>query len=391
MRSFSSSGYSGALVGTRPQPQLGWREAPVQPDAVGDTSTMISRLQLRIQSTLADQVTPLRLASHLSVVVVAAVVLLFSQAPMPDWDFQLVAMPPTAQSGFNSVSQQVTTYLTAQNPAPVEDLAFQPQIVPFTIIPERTRQEIRTYTVLAGDTVLGIAYKFKLKPETLQWSNPNLEQNPDRLRIGDQIKILPVDGVLHTVRAGDTLFALATRYKVTPEQIIAYEANELPDSGTQLTAGTELVVPGGVKPYATQQVAIAPSAPVSVPDDALRGSGSFSWPTRGDVSQNYWGGHPGIDIASYTGASVKAADGGYVVLAGSGWNGGYGNHVIIDHGNGFTTLYAHLTTIFVRTGENVSTGQQIGTVGNTGNSTGPHLHFEIRYQGYPRNPYSLMR
>lgn len=390
MRSFSSSGYSGALVGTRPQPQLGWREAPVQPDAVGETSTMISRLQLRIQSTLADQVTPLRLASHLSVVLVAAIVLLFSQTPMPDWDFQLVAMPTTTQSGFKSVSQQVTTYLTGQNPTPGEGLAFQPQIVPFTIIPERTRQVIQTYSVQAGDTVLGIAYKFKLKPETLQWSNPNLEQNPDTLRIGDQVKILPVDGVLHTVRAGDTLSALATRYKVTPEQIVAYEANDLPDSGAQLTTGAEVVVPGGVKPYITQQVATTSSSPVSVPFDALKGSGSFRWPAGGSISQNYWGGHPGIDIASRTGASVKAADGGFVVLAGSGWNGGYGNHVIIDHGNGFTTLYAHLNTIFVRTGENVSTGQQIGTVGNTGNSTGPHLHFEIRYQGYPRNPYSLL-
>ena len=97
-----------------------------------------------------------------------------------------------------------------------------------------------------------------------------------------------------------------------------------------------------------------------------------------------------MDIGSWIGAPAKAADSGVVVEAGGGWSSGYGNHVIIDHGNGFTTLYAHLTSIFVKPGESVTRGEQIGTVGSTGNSTGPHLHFEIRYQGVPRNPFNWL-
>lgn len=387
---FGSTRASGA--GTRLLSQSSWNDAGLRPEADGAPATMFSHLQLRIQNTLTDQVTPLRLASHLSVVFVAAVVLLFSRISMPEWDFQLVAMP-TASSGFESVSQQVTTYLSGQSAVGGEDVTFQPQIVPFTIIPEKTRQEVQTYSVQAGDTVLGIASKFNVRPETIQWSNPGIEQNPDLLSIGDQLNILPVDGVLYTVRAGDTLSSLASRFKVTAEQIVAFEANDLKDVSASLVAGDQIVLPGGTKPVATpRQVAAAYTAATTAvaPSDALKGSGTFGWPTSGSISQNYWGGHPAIDIESRTGVPVKAADGGYVVVAGGGWNGGYGNHVIIDHGNGFTTLYAHMNTIYVKAGENVSMGQQIGTVGNTGNSTGPHLHFEIRYQGYPRNPYSFL-
>ncbi len=117
---------------------------------------------------------------------------------------------------------------------------------------------------------------------------------------------------------------------------------------------------------------------------------SFAWPASGSVTQQFWGGHRAIDIGSWTGAPVKSADSGYVTVAGGGWNSGYGNYVVIDHGNGFVSLYAHLHSIYVRAGESVARGQQIGTLGNTGNSTGPHLHFEIRYQGVPGNPFSYL-
>ena len=150
---------------------------------------------------------------------------------------------------------------------------------------------------------------------------------------------------------------------------------------------SEIVVPGGTKPYVTQQVA-AYSGPV--PSNAIKGSGVFTWPTSGSITQRHWSGHRAIDIGSWSGSSVRAADSGHVVVAGGGWNGGYGNHVVIDHGNGFTTLYAHLNTIFVRRGENIGRGDQIGSVGNSGNSTGPHLHFEIRYQGTPQNPFGYL-
>lgn len=159
-----------------------------------------------------------------------------------------------------------------------------------------------------------------------------------------------------------------------------------------LTVGRELVVPGGTRAFATVSAEVDTGTvySVDVPDYAPQGSGNFIWPAAGYVSQGYWGGHPAVDIAGYVGAAVTAADGGYVVTAGGGWNGGYGNHVIIDHGNGFTTLYAHLNSIFVSPGMTVSKGQQIGTMGNTGNSTGPHLHLEVRYGGVPYNPANYL-
>lgn len=343
--------------------------------------------------TLGDQVTPLRLASHLSVLLVAAGVILFSRMQIPEWDFQLVAMPTqeATSAQFPSVGTRVSQIFSGQERnASAFNEALQPQIVPFTIIPERTRREMQVYTVQGGDTVLGIANRFKLNPETIQWSNPKIDQNPDLLSIGDQLKLLPVDGVLHTVRAGDTLSALAQKYKVGTEEIVAYASNNLQDVNALLIIGSDIVVPGGTKAAAPALAAAGWAASVSAPDGAPVGSGNFSWPASGSISQGYWGGHRAIDIAGRIGAAVSAADDGFVTTAGGGWNGGYGNYVVIDHGNGFSTLYGHMTTIYVNAGETVSAGQQIGTMGNTGNSTGPHLHFEVIYQGYGRNPYNYL-
>jgi murein DD-endopeptidase MepM/ murein hydrolase activator NlpD len=252
---------------------------------------------------------------------------------------------------------------------------------------------ISYYTVKAGDTVLGIAQRFGLQPETLMWSNDFIEQNPDRLRIGDQVRILPVDGVLHVVRRGDTLSGIASRYKTDMQAIVAFAGNGIKSINDPLPIGKEIIVPGGVKPYVAPAAGAATSTAYSVqrPPGAPAGSGNFSWPAAGYISQGYWRAHPAIDIAGRLGAPVSAADSGFVVTAGGGWNGGYGNHVIIDHGNGFTTLYAHLNSVFVKPGETVSRGQQIGTMGSTGNSTGPHLHFEIRYNGVPYNPANYLK
>jgi murein DD-endopeptidase MepM/ murein hydrolase activator NlpD len=354
--------------------------------------TLAADLRLQVQQTLGDQVTPLRLASHLSVLLVAAGVILFSRMEIPEWDFQLVAMPaqatPSAQ--FQSVTTRVNAIFNGAESTTAFNEALQPQIVPFTIIPERTRGEMQVYTVQPGDTVLAIANRFKLNPETIQWSNPKIDQNPDLLSIGDQLKLLPVDGVLHTVRAGDTLSALATKYKVSTEEIVAYDSNNLVDVNAPLIIGSDIVVPGGTKEPAAVPVAGGWTSSIAAPDDAPVGSGNFAWPASGSISQGYWGGHRAIDIAGRIGAPVSAADGGFVTTAGGGWNGGYGNYVVVDHGNGFSTLYGHLTTIYVNAGETVSAGQQIGTMGNTGNSTGPHLHFEVIYQGYGRNPYNYL-
>ena len=352
---------------------------------------LLQSAQANVQRTLADQVTPVRLAGHLSVLVVAAFILFISRIAIPNWDISIRSLP-TASLEDASLSSggavtRISQMLAGQDPnLTFASTSLQRAVVPFTIIPEQPQPGIQSYSVQPGDTVMAIAQKFGLKPESIQWANPDLELNPDLLRIGDQLEILPVDGALHRVKPGDTLSTIAQEYKVSVDDIVGFGANEITDANVPLVSGAQLIIPNGVKP----QVAVQVFAYNGAPTTAVKGSGSFVWPTSGSVTQRFWSGHPGIDIGSWTGAPVKAVDGGHVVVAQTGWNSGYGNHVIIDHGNGFASLYAHLSSFYVRVGENVTQGQQIGAVGNTGNSTGPHLHLEIRYQGSPRNPFSYL-
>lgn len=347
--------------------------------------------QSQVRRLLTDPTTPVRLASHLSVLGVAALILILSQVNIPNWNFTLRVLPSSAalSSGLGSNSPMRTGVL-AGSPSSVlvsNNESLQRAAIPFTIVGEEPQQEIQYYTVQPGDTVLGIAQKFGLQPETVQWSNAGLEVNADMIRPGDQLRILPVNGAIHVVSPGDTLSSLASKYKVSMEDIVNYPSNGIEDTSSPLAVGRELVIPGGTKPFVQQQVfaysGVAPST-------AKLGSGSFVWPASGSISQGFWGGHPAIDISGWTGAAVKSADSGYVAYVSGGWSGGYGNHIIVDHGNGFVTLYAHLNSIYVSAGESVTRGQQIGSLGNTGNSTGPHLHLEIRYQGVPRNPLSYL-
>jgi murein DD-endopeptidase MepM/ murein hydrolase activator NlpD len=259
--------------------------------------------------------------------------------------------------------------------------------VPHTIIPERPRDEITHYAVQSGDTIFGIAAQFGLAPETIMWANGRfVEDNPDLLRVGQELVILPVDGVYHQVGGKDTLEAIASAYKVDPAAIINYPLNNLDPENPQITAGQWLVVPGGTKPYVARTV-VAYSGPI--PAEASKGTGIFGWPVAGQITQGYWDRHRAIDIGSWQGAPVLAADSGYVVAA--GWDdSGYGRTVVIDHGNGFQTLYAHLQVYYVDVGASVAKGQQIGEVGSTGNSTGPHLHLELRQGGVQRNPLGFL-
>ncbi|MCB0110736.1 MAG: M23 family metallopeptidase, partial [Caldilineaceae bacterium] len=343
-------------------------------------TTALQKLQDQVQHTIADQITPLRLAGHLSVLAVAAIILILSQVNVPDWNLPLAsALPNSVLGGQRKAANTLNaTFLSSELQDSSSNLeSLQRIALPFTTAPEKPRDTIDVHIVQSGETILGIAAQFGLQPETIMWANPAIERNPDRISIGDELKILPVNGVLHTVRSGDTLSSLAAKYKVEMQTIVDYSYNNLADSAAGLTVGTDLIIPGGEKPLVAQQVVAAYSGPV--PASASKGSGSFAWPTSGNVTQGYWGGHAALDIGSWTGAPVKVADSGYVVYVGRGWSSGYGNHVVVDHGNGYTTLYAHLNSIFVLPGENLGKGSQIGTVGNTVNSTGPHLHFEISY------------
>jgi len=253
--------------------------------------------------------------------------------------------------------------------------------LPLTEIPSRLRRSVITYTVEPGDTVQGIAIVFSIKPETIMWSNPAVEDAPDYLRIGQEIVIIPVDGVYHTVVKGDTLESIAKKYKVGVEAIVGVSFNNLQPPDYHIEPGTKLIVADGEKPYVPK---IVTSYTGPVPQGA-RGTGRFQWPALGSLTQAYWWGHRALDIAAATGNPVYAADGGFVSFA--GWTDvGYGKLIVIDHANGYATYYAHLNTFNVLAGQSVVRGQLIGTVGSTGNSSGPHVHFEIRYNYSLLNP-----
>lgn len=383
----------------------------VDPVSETEVTSLIASLRDRVQMFLGDQISPIRLASHLAVIAVAAVVLVVSQIDMPDWQFSLRNLP---EDGLFAVAQDQSLASAAPgstgNSVSEAAEAIQRAVIPFTnpqtgsalpavqevvVAPVQAvgpglvsqRAQIETYSVRSGDTVLGIAANFNLQPETIQWANPELEANPDMLRIGDRLVILPTDGVLHVVQSGDTLSNIAAKYKISTDAIVGFGLNQLADSSTAISIGQQLVIPGGNKPYIAKQV-LAYNGPT--PEGASTGSGAFVWPTSGTISQPYWNGHRALDIGAWTGTAVTAADSGYVIAASSGWNNGYGTMIMIDHGSGYVTLYGHLNSVFVRQGESVAKGQQLGTVGNTGNSTGPHLHFEVRYQGVARNPFNFL-
>ena len=276
-----------------------------------------------------------------------------------------------------------------------------------TIIPDRPRYQVITYTVAKNDTLFGIAAKFNLKPETILWGNPTLAEDPNSLRVGQTLNILPIDGALRVVMAGDNLEKIARAFHGTVEDIINYPGNGLDPADPQIREGQYIIIPGGWRDSITWQLPVPPSRRVAGrswasdepgacagPFSGPTGTYTFVWPTNNHyLSNNGVGtdymprGHPAIDLAAGLGAPIYAADTGVVVF--SGWsNRGYGNLVIIDHGNGWQTAYAHFSQINVSCGAAVYQGQLIGLAGSTGNSTGAHLHFEMRHVEYGRvNPW----
>lgn len=273
-----------------------------------------------------------------------------------------------------------------------------------TIIPERPNEAIRQYTVQQGDSVFEIAARFGLKPESVLWANyDQLNDNPDLLSLGMSLNIPPVNGVLHIWREGDTIEGVAAQYQTTAEQILSWPGNQLDLVELKIDPGSLLIVPDGKREYRQWIIPTIPRGRAGVSQalygagacegsyDGAYGSGAFIWPAGNHIlsGNDYWDGHLAIDIAAGEGAPIYAADSGVVVFA--GWaTGGYGNMVMIDHGNGYQTLYAHLSSVKVGCGQSVSQGAIIGFGGTTGNSTGPHLHFEVRYQGGFVNPWYVL-
>jgi len=235
--------------------------------------------------------------------------------------------------------------------------------------------------VKEGDTLWDLAIKNNIDVDSLVWANERLEEDRDYLSIGQTLVIPPVIGALHTVAPGDTLSSIADFYKVKPEAISGYAANGL-QPPYQLRIGQVLVVPGGVKPLLTRWVTTEKgSIVVNVPPS----KGLLSWPTAGLITQYFSRNHLAVDIANAAGTPILAAADGVVLFVGEK-PGGYGLAVTVDHGDGYSTLYAHLQSFAVAVGDSVARGQKLGEMGSTGRSTGPHLHFSLYYYGGAVNP-----
>lgn len=249
----------------------------------------------------------------------------------------------------------------------------------------QARDKIFEYQVAEGDTVSSIAEKFGVTPDTIRWQN---DLTKDRIKVGQTLEILPVTGMAHKVQKSDTVYSIAKRYDASAQAIVDFPFNTFTNDETfALAIGQTVIVPDGVKPAA----AVTPRIRQITPDaGSVVASGKFVWPTSGTISQNFSWYHKGIDIANHSTPEVLAADAGLVITA--GWSPvGYGNYIIIDHGNGYRTLYAHLQTIYVVSNQTVNRGSRIGKMGSTGRSSGIHTHFEVIKNGVYLNPLSVLK
>jgi len=253
-----------------------------------------------------------------------------------------------------------------------------------TKISQKPRDNLVKYTVKSGDTLASIAQKFDVSVETIKWAN---DLKSDTITTGDNLDVPPVSGIVHKVASGDTVYSIAEKYNTSSQNIVNFPFNEFADLDTfALIPGQILFVPDGTPPSAK------PVVPQIKPQfmAGQAGSGSFIWPTTGYISQYPVWYHMALDIANPGSPPVIAADSGTVSYAGClGW--GYGCHIIVDHNNGFQTLYAHLSSIGVSVGQGVGKGGTIGTMGSTGMSTGIHLHFEIRQNGALLDPQPYLQ
>lgn len=288
-------------------------------------------------------------------------------------------------------------------PALVSSVDFREigrQIQLKTDIPaDKPRYKLEEHRVARGDSIFAIAKSYNLKPETVLWANYDvLQDTPDSLRPGQILKIPPTDGIYYQWKEKDTLEGVAKEYKTTIDDIINYPGNNIDLSNPKIDSGSWVMLPGGsreIVQWLEPTIPRGASGTSPTHQNACAGGavggGGFVWPAGShSLSGNdYWSGHLGIDIAAGEGAPVYAADSGVVTVA--GWsNYGYGNMIQIDHGNGYSTLYAHLSAIFVSVCQSVGQGQQIGNAGNTGNSEGAHLHFEVRKGGGNINPWYVL-
>lgn len=250
--------------------------------------------------------------------------------------------------------------------------------------PERVPLYYR-YEVQQGDTLSSISDRFGVGARYLEWNNAHVIDDADVLSVGQILQVPSVAGIIHGVRDGETLTEIALQYDAEVDDIIAFRANGLSDPN-RLRVGESILVVGGKR--------VPPPAPTLRPTptfvDREASRFGFIWPVIDEITSWYGPYHPlGIDInAPYVQVVSSAA--GKVVFAGGDPLVSYGYYVEVDHGDGYETLYAHFSSIYVEIGEWVEGGQVIGLSGNTGRSTGPHLHFELKRYGVIQNPLQFL-
>ncbi len=326
-----------------------------------------------------------------------------SETPTP-----LLAVPADEPPPLISESARAELLARPYSP-PMAPAVSQPRslFLPYTIIPERPRATVIEHIVQDGDTLETIAAQYGLQAETVAWSNPR--RYIQVIYPGEKVAILPVDGIYHTVRGRQNIAQIAASYEVEPQDILDSPYNRLAtgsDAETVLPPNTRLIVPGGVgeaiiwRPTVVLgagagsssnqsgwTISFEPGHPGSC-GTVVNPGGGLAW-VRPLRSYTFVRGfslyHGGVDLAGVVGAPILAANSGRVIFA--GWNNyGYGYMIALAHGPTLT-LYGHLSEIHVRCRQDVAAGQVIGGLGNTGNSSGPHLHFEIRDgQNVPQNP-----
>lgn len=273
----------------------------------------------------------------------------------------------------------------------------KPTLLPGAVV-GTTRTQSVEYVIEAGDSLGSIAYQFGVSVATIMWENKLSLRSV--LRPGDKLVIPPITGVTHTIKKGDNLKKIATLYGAKVEDIVSF--NKLKEDGTDLIIGEKIVIPGGVQPTSptlatTVRTSQTTQAVVRPPSSRQSPSVSgYVWPAGTHLITQYYGlRHRAIDIAGgKIGTPIYAARAGTIVTSQCGWNGGYGCYVVVDHGNGVKTLYAHNSRLLVSVGDEVDQGQTIALMGNTGNVrgiTGIHLHFEVRVNGVLANPLGYVR
>ena len=227
--------------------------------------------------------------------------------------------------------------------------------------------KISVYVVRDGDTLSEIAEMFGVSSNTIIWAN---DIRGSSIKVGQELVILPISGVRHVVKSGDTLKTISTKYKADLEDILSYNGLA---ANAKIKTGDVVIIPDGVV------VPTSVSKPGSQGQSYPTYSGYYLRPIAGGKKSQGIHGHNGVDLAAPVGTSIRAsADGKVIISRTGGYNGGYGTYVVISHANGTQTVYGHMNANYVSLGQQVTQGQVIGTIGMTGKTTGPHVHFEVR-------------